>query len=88
MLAFVAFWGVASVFTLALKCNLVRPWRLADAQCSGEVSLSLFSSVVDESNGSNSRRHAGKSLVHSTFCSKSQFHSQRPYLSGLFTPLE
>ncbi|KAK3704773.1 hypothetical protein LTR37_013604 [Vermiconidia calcicola] len=35
MLAFVALWGVASVFALALQCDLSQPWKLAGAQCSG-----------------------------------------------------
>lgn len=39
MLAFVALWSVASVFALALQCDLSQPWRLAGTQCPGTVSL-------------------------------------------------
>ncbi|KAK3705641.1 hypothetical protein LTR37_013249 [Vermiconidia calcicola] len=47
MLAFVALWSVASVFALALQCDLSQPWRLAGTQCPGTTLRWEITSAFD-----------------------------------------
>lgn len=40
--AFTAVWTVASVFAVALQCDLSRPWLIVGEQCDGAVGVTAF----------------------------------------------
>ena len=40
--AFVGAWTVASIFTVALQCNLVKPWIIVGEHCPGSVKYSTI----------------------------------------------